>query len=157
MCFAQKLFDICAEDITIAVAESCTAGLLSSRITSIPGSSNYFKGGLIAYQNGVKIDFLGVKEGLIKKRTAVNEEVVIDMANSILENFSVDYAVAISGYAGPTGGSEENPIGTVYISVVSKFNVLVERFNFKGERSIVLEQAVEKALSLLYHQIKNKK
>ena len=157
MHIARKLADICAQNITIAVAESCTAGLLSSRIASIPGSSNYFKGGIIAYKNQIKIDFLGVSESLIKKRTAVSEEVVIHMASYIRQQFSVDYAVAISGYTGPTGGNKENPIGTVYISVASKFNILVERFNFKGERSSVATEAVEQALSLLYNQIKDKK
>ncbi len=111
----QQLHDLCVEkNMSIATAESCTAGLLASKITSIAGASSFFKGGIIAYQNNVKINLLGVSQSIIKEKTEVSSEVVEQMAEGVRNRFLADFSISTSGYAGPTGGSEENPLGTVF-------------------------------------------
>tara|TARA_B100000902_G_scaffold390332_1_gene439099 strand:- start:600 stop:1073 length:474 start_codon:yes stop_codon:yes gene_type:complete len=153
--FQQDLCAICIEKgLSIAVAESCTSGIISSKITSIPGSSSYFKGGVIAYQNEIKIELLGVSESLIAKNTEVSAEVVSQMAKAVKKNFFADYSVATSGYAGPTGGTLNNPIGTVFIAISSLINIEVNRFVFKGSRDSIANQASEKSLELLFRTIK---
>ena len=153
--FQQDLCEICMEKgLSIAVAESCTSGIISSKITSIPGSSSYFKGGVIAYQNEIKIELLGVSEALIAKNTEVSAEVVSQMAKAVKKKFVADYSVATSGYAGPTGGTLNNPIGTVFIAISNLINTEVNRFVFKGSRESIVNQASEKSLELLCRTIK---
>jgi PncC family amidohydrolase len=155
MLFQEDLCKICLEQgVSIAVAESCTSGIIASKITSISGSSSYFRGGVIAYQNEIKIKLLGVSEGLIAKNTEVSAEVVSQMAQAVRKNFFADYSVATSGYAGPTGGTLNNPIGTVFIAIANSINIEVNRFLFKGSRESIVNQASEKALELLCYAIK---
>ncbi|MEN3047026.1 MAG: nicotinamide-nucleotide amidohydrolase family protein [Candidatus Hydrothermales bacterium] len=118
----------------ISTAESCTGGLLSSRITDIPGSSEYFIGGVIAYSNEIKKNILGVKEEDLKSYGAVSEPVVRKMAESIRKMFCTDFGLSISGIAGPTGGSEEKPVGTVYLAISYDKETLVFKKLFKGKR-----------------------
>tara|TARA_B110000459_G_C16503321_1_gene444427 strand:+ start:588 stop:1064 length:477 start_codon:yes stop_codon:yes gene_type:complete len=158
MSLLYKLQELCIEKgVSVAVAESCTAGLLTSRLTAIPGSSSYFKGGIIAYQNEIKIKILGVSQSIINEKTEVSAEVVKQMAKSVLEKFNTDFAVATSGYAGPTGGTIKNPIGTVFIAIASEVNVAVSRFIFSGNRQSIVNQASESALSLLLSEIKKQR
>ena len=152
----QQLHDLCVEKkVSIATAESCTAGLLAAKITSIPGASSFFKGGIIAYQNDIKINHLGVSKSLIKEKTEVCAEVVQQMAQGVRNKFSADFSVATSGYAGPTGGSELNPIGTVFIAISSKEKTISKRFVFVGDRESIVSQSVISGAEFLMEVLKN--
>ena len=151
----NTLHQLCIEKgVSIAVAESCTAGLIASKLTTLPGSSSYFNGGVVAYQNEIKIKILGVSQSIIDEKTEVSVEVVNQMAKSVLEKFDANFAIATTGYAGPAGGTNKNPIGTVFIAIASVVEVVVNRFVFLGDRQSVVNQASETALSLLYNEIK---
>ena len=154
----QQLHDLCVEKkVSIATAESCTAGLLAAKITSIPGASSFFKGGIIAYQNDIKINHLGVSKSLIKEKTEVCAEVVQQMAEGVRNKFSADFSVATSGYAGPTGGSELNPIGTVFIAISSKEKTISKRFVFVGDRESIVSQSVISGAEFPVEVLKNNK
>ena len=155
MSLLNNLQQLCIEKgVSIAVAESCTAGLIASKLTTLPGSSSYFNGGVVAYQNEIKTKILGVSQSIIDEKTEVSVEVVKQMAKSVLEKFDANFAIATTGYAGPTGGTNKNPIGTVFIAIASAVGVVVNRFVFLGDRQSVVNQASESALSLLYNEIK---
>jgi nicotinamide-nucleotide amidase len=155
MSILANLHDLCvSKEISVAVAESCTSGLIASKLTLKPGSSTFFKGGTIAYQNDIKIKILGVDEQAILQYTEVSTEVVRQMAEGVRKSFSADYSIATSGYAGPSGGTNNNSIGTVFIAISSVSGVDVERFIFSGNRQSIVNQASEKSLSLLYDAIK---
>ena len=155
MSLLNNLQQLCIEKgVSIAVAESCTAGLIASKLTTLPGSSSYFNGGVVAYQNEIKIKILGVSQSIIDEKTEVSVEVVNQMAKSVLEKFDANFAIATTGYAGPAGGTNKNPIGTVFIAIASVVGVVVNRFVFLGNRQSVVNQASESALSLLYNEIK---
>ena len=155
MSLLNNLQQLCIEKgVSIAVAESCTAGLIASKLTTLPGSSSYFNGGVVAYQNEIKIKILGVSQSIIDEKTEVSVEVVNQMAKSVLEKFDANFAIATTGYAGPAGGTNKNPIGTVFIAIASVVGVVVSRFVFLGDRQSVVNQASESALSLLYNEIK---
>ena len=152
----QQLHDLCVEKkVSIATAESCTAGFLAAKITSIAGASSFFKGGIIAYQNDIKINHLGVSKSLIKEKTEVCAEVVQQMAQGVRNKFSADFSVATSGYAGPTGGSELNPIGTVFIAISSKEKTFSKRFVFVGDRESIVSQSVISGAEFLMEVLKN--
>jgi PncC family amidohydrolase len=154
----QQLHDLCVEKkVSIATAESCTAGFLAAKITSIAGASSFFKGGIIAYQNDVKINLLGVSKSVIKEKTEVCAEVVQQMAEGVRNKFSADFSVATSGYAGPTGGSELNPIGTVFIAISSKEKTISKRFVFVGDRESIVSQSVISGAEFLVEVLKNNK
>ncbi|MEZ7929840.1 MAG: CinA family protein [Flavobacteriales bacterium] len=155
MSLLNNLQQLCIEKgVSIAVAESCTAGLIASKLTTLPGSSSYFNGGVVAYQNEIKTKILGVSQSIIDEKTEVSVEVVNQMAKSVLEKFDANFAIATTGYAGPAGGTNKNPIGTVFIAIASVVGVVVSRFVFLGDRQSVVNQASESALSLLYNEIK---
>jgi PncC family amidohydrolase len=155
MLLLNNLQQLCIEKgVSIAVAESCTAGLIASKLTTLPGSSSYFNGGVVAYQNEIKTKILGVSQSIIDEKTEVSVEVVNQMAKSVLEKFDANFAIATTGYAGPAGGTNKNPIGTVFIAIASVVGVVVNRFVFLGNRQSVVNQASESALSLLYNEIK---
>jgi len=138
-----------AKKKTLAVAESCTGGFLSHLITSISGSSAYYMGGIISYDNKIKTEELGVRKKTLKKYGAVSAECAGEMVLGVKKKFKVDYALATTGIAGPTGAVKGKPVGTVYISLSNKKNVVVERFTFKGSRKSVIEQSAIKALQIL--------
>ena len=155
MLLLNNLQQLCIEKgVSIAVAESCTAGLIASKLTTLPGSSSYFNGGVVAYQNEIKTKILGVSQSIIDEKTEVSVEVVNQMAKSVLEKFDANFAIATTGYAGPAGGTNKNPIGTVFIAIASVVGVVVSRFVFSGDRQSIVNQASESALSLLYNEIK---
>lgn len=151
----QQLHDLCVEkNMSITTAESCTAGFLSAQITSISGASSFFKGGIISYQNNVKIKILGVSKSLIKEKSEVCSEVVEQMAEGVRNKFLSDFSIATSGYAGPTGGSELNPVGTVFLAFSSKEKTISKRFVFSGDRESIVNQTVIKGVELLIEELK---
>ena len=124
---AQKLITFATEKgITIATAESCTGGLIGAAITAIPGSSTPFKGGIIAYDNAVKTKLLGVSPSVLGKYGAVSQKTAERMAVGAVERLNVDMAVSVTGVAGPGGGSEEKPVGTVWMGLAVKRDDKVE-------------------------------
>lgn len=151
----KQLHDLCiAENISISVAESCTSGLIASKITSISGSSAYFKGGIIAYQNVIKVNVLSVSKRLIDETTEVSSEVVEQMALNVKDKFKSDFSVATSGYAGPLGGTKKNPVGTVFIAIATQSDIISNKLYFSGIRESVVNQATDEALRILIEKIK---
>ncbi|WP_038055060.1 nicotinamide-nucleotide amidohydrolase family protein [Thermodesulfobacterium hydrogeniphilum] len=138
---------------TIVVAESCTGGLLSSLITSVSGSSAYFERGFVTYSPKSKIELLGVKPETIEKFDVVSYEVALEMAEGARMRTGVDYALGITGFAGPTGGTSENPVGTVYIGFCYQDKVKAFKFIFPGNRKEVQTLASYTALDILRRQI----
>ena len=145
---AKRLGEVLsASGRTLAVAESCTGGLLGGAITSIPGSSLYFSGGVVAYRNSAKISLLGVPPDLIAAHGAVSREVALAMAEGILALFRADLAIAITGVAGPGGGSRGKPAGTVWVAVAAAGGVrYAHRYRFPGGRDAVRREAVKASL-----------
>lgn len=138
---------------TLAVAESCTGGLLASRITDVPGSSDYFLGGIVAYSNEIKEKLLGVPEEILGTLGAVSKECAERMAQGVKELFEADLALAITGIAGPGGGTEEKPVGLVYVALATPQGALVRRFKFEGAREANKWSAAEAALGLLFDHL----
>ncbi|HJX71797.1 MAG TPA: competence/damage-inducible protein A [Bacteroidales bacterium] len=134
---------------TVAIAESCTGGKISHMITSVPGSSDYFKGGIIAYDNDVKINLLGVSKEMLEKSGAVSKPVVIQMAEGIRKRLNTDYAIATSGIAGPAGGTAEKPVGTVWIAVACEGKTIASVFSLGKLREINITRASVAALNML--------
>jgi nicotinamide-nucleotide amidase len=140
----------------IAVAESCTGGLLAADLTKLPGSSMWFDRGFVTYSNAAKQTLLGVSEKTLAQYGAVSHEIVQAMAEGALKNSQAQIALAITGIAGPTGGTFEKPVGTVWFAVVSKKHAAVTYVKkFEGSRDKVRKQAVNFALGLLYEEVKN--
>lgn len=137
----------------LAVAESCTGGLIQNIFTNNQGSSNYLEGGVVSYSNDAKMKLLGVKESTLRKFGAVSKETVKEMLEGVRALFDVDYAIAVSGIAGPTGGTREKPVGLVYIGVNIEGKLLVKRFNFSGDRLQIKKQSAENAIYLLLKSI----
>lgn len=142
-------------DKKIATAESCTGGYIAHLITSVPGSSNYFEGSLVSYSNDVKRDLLNVREDNLKRRGAVSEQVVSDMALNCMGLFDVDYTIAVSGIAGPDGGTAEKPVGTVWIAVATSIRLVTKEFHFGNRtgRKQIVERAAQAALNMLRIEI----
>lgn len=140
---------------TICTAESCTGGRIANMITSVPGSSSYFKGSVIAYDNSVKIQLLGVKKEIIDVNGAVSEQVIIQMAEGIRKLFKTDFSVATSGIAGPDGGTEQKPVGTVWIAVASEKETVTLKHVFGNDRITNIERFSIAALNLVRKQIIN--
>ena len=130
----------------LALAESCTGGLAASRITDLAGSSAWFAGGVVAYSNTIKRNVLGVPQGVLDSKGAVSREAVLAMARGALGVFGADVAVAISGIAGPDGGTPQKPVGTVWMAWEGPFGVEVKRHKFSGDRLSVKDQAARAAL-----------
>jgi PncC family amidohydrolase len=135
--------------LTLAVAESCTGGLLGGAITEIAGSSAYFMGGVISYDNRIKSRILKVSPVTLRKQGAVSGETVVAMARGVQKLMGVDCAVAVSGIAGPGGGTKEKPVGLVYIGIAVKKHLFTFECKFGGNRRRIREKAVETALGLL--------
>ncbi|MFH1552272.1 MAG: nicotinamide-nucleotide amidohydrolase family protein [Candidatus Omnitrophota bacterium] len=138
---------------TLAVAESCTGGLVSHRITDVPGSSKYFKGGVVAYSNMAKVSILAVPSGMIKKCGAVSREVALAMAEGARSAFEADIAAAVTGIAGPSGGTAEKPVGLAYMAVVSGKVSKTRKVNFKGGRSALKIKFSDAVLELIQKNI----
>jgi len=153
---AEKLGEILVrKHLKLATAESCTGGLLGSRITDVPGASRYYLGGVIAYDNEIKIRVLGVKRETIEKYGAVSEECAREMAMGVARMMNADIGIATTGIAGPGGGSEEKPVGTVYIGYYINNEVICERKQFKGSRVEIKERIVEHAIGTLINLLES--
>src|SRR5204863_2348426 len=133
---------------TIAVAESCTGGLVSQRLTSVPGSSQYFLSGVVTYSNQSKIDLAGIPPLLLEMQGAVSEEVARGLAESVREKIATTIGVAITGIAGPSGGSADKPVGTVHIAVAGPEGTRHQIFMFPGNRERIRWQAAQAALNM---------
>ncbi len=134
---------------TLSTAESCTGGYIAHLITSIAGSSKIFNGSIISYANDVKTNLLKVDEETLKEVGAVSEETVLEMLKGLLSQFNTDYGLATSGIMGPTGGSEEKPVGTVWIAVGKKGNMKAKKFKFRFDRKRNIELTAFAALNML--------
>lgn len=141
----------------LATAESCTGGLIAHRITETPGSSAYFKGGIVAYSNEIKEQLLGVKHETLEQYGAVSEETAIEMARGCLTKMEVDYAIATTGIAGPTGATEDKPLGLVYIAIASHNEVVCNRYVFTTTREQHQERTANQALFDLYKLVQSRK
>jgi nicotinamide-nucleotide amidase len=139
--------------LTLSVAESCTGGMISGLITSVPGSSVYYKGGVVAYSNEIKIKFLDVSPYTLMMNGAVSQAIVEQMASGALQRFESDLAVAVTGIAGPTGGTAEKPVGTTWIAVASKKRIISSVYNFGEERGRNIQKAAIAALFMLRREI----
>lgn len=138
---------------TVAVAESCTGGLIGMRLTEISGSSAFFHEGVVVYANAAKESYLGVPAGLIEKHGAVSAEVAEAMASGMLKRSAADHAISVTGIAGPTGGSEEKPVGTVFIGYASQTTVRSVSLRIPGDRFLIRWRSSQAALDLLRRQI----
>lgn len=134
---------------TVAVAESCTGGLIGHRLTQVPGSSAAFLGGVIAYHNGVKERVLGVPAEVLEREGAVSEATALAMAEGARRLLRADVAVAVTGIAGPTGGTDEKPVGLTYVALAGPEARICERHLWRGERQANKESSAEAALALL--------
>ncbi len=141
------------ESLTLAVAESCTGGLMAKRITDLAGSSDYFRGGVIAYADRVKLELLGVEEETLIEGGAVSEAVAVGMARGVADLLKADVGVAVTGIAGPGGGTVEKPVGTVWFAVALKGGVRTSHRVFSGDREAIRERASQSALLLLYQML----
>ncbi len=151
---AQALQLASAQQMRIATADTCTAGLVSSCLTSVPGASKTFERGFVLYHDSAKATGLGVPEAISRQHGAVSGEVTKGLAEGALAHSTAGAAVAVTGYAGPGGGNEKNPVGTVYVAAARKgAETLVERHVFSGDRDAVRAQAVEAALALLVKRL----
>lgn len=142
------------EGATLALAESCTGGLAASMITDVPGASEVFDRCLVTYSNRAKVDELGVPADVIEEDGAVAPAVAEAMADGAREAADVDWAAATTGVAGPTGGSEAKPVGTVYVGVSGPDGASVERYGFDGEREEVKTQAARRMLLDLLERVR---
>ncbi len=135
--------------MTLAVAESCTGGLLGGRLTAESGSSAYFAGGVIAYANAAKTACLGVSPRVLAREGAVSAAVAYLMASGVRARFGTDLGLAVTGVAGPRGGTRAKPVGLVYIGLVDARGGVVRRFRWRGDREAVRAAAVEAALNMV--------
>lgn len=139
---------------TVTAAESCSGGLICAAITDVSGSSSWFERGFVVYANQAKTDMLGVPQALLQTHGAVSEQVVLSIARGARDAAHADWAVAVSGVAGPAGGTEEKPVGTVWLAWVGPDVVLSEQCLFKGDRASVRAQTVQRALERLVELIR---
>lgn len=138
---------------TLATAESCTGGKIAQRITSVAGASAYFKGSVVSYSESVKTDILKVSKETIAKHSVVSEEVASEMAMNVQKLMNVDYAIAVTGNAGPTKDATDEEVGTVIIALATPEQILVEKFNFGQPREKVIDRAVNKCFEMLQKEI----
>ena len=133
---------------TIATVESCTGGGLAYRLTDVPGASAYYLGSVIAYDNRIKTEWVGVPESLFDRHGAVSAETATAMAEGGRTRFDTDLCLAITGIAGPDGGTPDKPVGTVFISAASRAETRTKRFEFAGDRGRVRQSAIDAALDM---------
>jgi len=144
------------QKLKLVLAESCTGGLLGSRITDVPGSSEYFLGGVVAYAYEAKVDLLNVSWDTLNTKGAVSRETVLEMARGIRDLLKADIAMSVSGIAGPGGGTPEKPVGTTWIGLVTRDGEWAKIFYFSGDRERNKISAVDAALELLLNYLQGK-
>ncbi len=142
--------------LTIAVAESCTGGLISSRITDVSGASDYFEAGITTYSNRAKITLLSVPEEIINRYGAVSRETAKSMAEGVKKAACADIGVSVTGIAGPTGGTEEKPVGTVFIGLAIEKGTYVRKFLFDGNRFEIRRKTSDAALKIVEEYLEGK-
>ncbi len=147
----SKLF--LQKKITLSVAESCTGGYIASKLVGVAGSSKYFEGGVVSYSYAAKQNLLNVKKNTLEKFGAVSEECVTEMCEGILEKFKTNYSIAVSGIAGPDGGTDDKPVGTVWIAIGSAEKIVAKRFMFTKNRLRNIELIFVYALKMLLDEI----
>ncbi len=143
-----------ARRATLAVAESCTGGMLAERITSVPGSSDYFLGGFLVYTDELKQRLLGVERAVLQQHSAVSQPVAEAMAAGARERTGADFALAVTGIAGPDGGDEQRPVGPVFIGLAKAGGTSARRFRFLGDRQRIRRLATQSALDWLRRRLK---
>lgn len=154
LCLAQVVYDtLRATDNSFSIAESCTGGLLSSAFTDVPGASKIFAGGAVCYNNDAKIQTLDIPEEILVQHGAVSRECALAMVTGAAERYSTDYALAITGFAGPGGGSHGNPVGAIYIGYYSPSGIWTHKEVFSGSRSAIKERAVIAALDFMRRRL----
>lgn len=141
------------KNATLSTAESCTGGYIAHLITLVPGSSAYYNGSVVAYSNNIKESILGVKQSTLIAYGAVSEQVVVEMAQQVKNKFQTDYSIAVSGIAGPDGGTKEKPVGTVWIAIGTPIKVIAKRFRFSKDRERNIRLAAVTALNMLRREI----
>ena len=147
----DKLFDFLKlNNLTISTAESCTGGMIASAITDVSGSSSFFGTGVVTYSNDAKMKLIGVSKETLDAFGAVSEQTAREMAQGVLKLGEADVSVAVTGIAGPTGGTPEKPVGLVYIGVCGKGGTYVYKNIFSGNRDQVRKQTVNRAFELVY-------
>lgn len=155
---STKLADqLLANNLQLATGESCTGGLIANTLTDIPGSSQWFEGGLVAYSNAIKIEILGVPESIVHTQGVVSQACVQAMVRGVATVFKVPAALAVSGIAGPGGGSRDKPVGTVHIAWFLAGELWSQKFLFSGERWAIKEQSAQVALEELWLRIKKRR
>lgn len=144
---------LCKKKLSISTAESCTGGMIAATLISYPGISEIFKEGVVTYSNESKVKRLGVKEETLSKFGAVSEETAREMVMGIAKSLNTDIAISSTGIAGPGGGTEDKPVGLVYIGIYIKGNIIIERLNLQGDREAIRKKATLNALNLLRKEI----
>ena len=142
--------------LKLAAAESCTGGLIGSRITDVPGSSEYFLGSVVAYAYDVKVKLLGVSWDTLNKYGAVSRETVLEMARGVQQRIGSDIAISVSGIAGPGGATPEKPVGTTWIALVARDDEWAKEFHFSGNREQNKSSAADAALQMLLDYLQGK-
>ncbi len=151
---AEKLGNVLVmQEKTVATAESCTGGMIAKVITDIPGSSRYFMGGVVSYSNDVKIKVLRVSRVLIERHGAVSSQVALAMARGVQRLMHADCALAVTGVAGPDGGTSKKPVGLVYIAVANGTDIEVKKFYFQKDRDGNRKDTTKAALQMLLQKI----
>lgn len=138
---------------TLATAESCTGGALASLITDVSGASRYFERGVVTYSNRSKIDLLGVKAKTIQKFGAVSAEVARELAEGVRNRAGTTYGLSVTGIAGPSGGTKEKPVGTVYVALATSKSTEVKHFHFKSGRLRFKQLVITTALTMLRQKL----
>jgi PncC family amidohydrolase len=155
---AEAVVDVLrSQDMTLATAESCTAGLIAKRLTDHAGASDVFIGGVVAYHDSLKTDALGVSEEALERHGAVSEPVAIQMARGVVERCGADVGLAVTGVAGPGGGSVDKPVGRVWLAVSIGSEVTARSFDFMGDRTAIRERAAQAALALVLRAIEQRR
>ena len=142
-----------AQEKTLAIAESCTGGMLANAFTDICGASKFFRGAIVCYSNDLKTQLLSVPDCLLEQHGAVSEECAVALATSVAETLEADYGLAITGFAGPTGGTKDDPVGTIHLGLHSPHGVWSKKLNFTAARTTVKERAVTVAVDWLRREL----
>jgi len=151
----KKVANILKEkNLKIATAESCTGGLIAHTLTNVSGSSDYFERGVISYSNKAKTKLLGVPENILKKYGAVSSQVAKIMADNIRTSSNVDLGISTTGIAGPTGGTEEKPVGLVYIAISTSQKTYIKKYKFNDNRLQNKELTCNAALIMIFNYLK---
>lgn len=157
---SRKIQDLLYEpEKTIGTAESCTSGRLAECLTAVPGASNYYKGSIVCYSDDIKVNILSVEKSLIEEKTAFSEEVAKEMVKGAIKALGTDYAIVTTGVAGPGGGTDQIPVGTIWIACGTEDDIVTLRLTGDNGRDLNLQNATEEALQLFinYYTERNPK